>query len=185
MATYRNDALHLAYSYPSTYTDASALVNTALQVGMGHEEGNAKDLSRCVTVPFSAMQTGASGLGLVLIGHADAACMKRKFTAEQLPELTQSEVGELTAAGAHPEFGQPTPFTTQGHAAELLRGSFALPTGQRLRALVACVLLKPDVVCWQFLGSSEERVNAMTAFPVSLDGAQPQPLVPAGLVAKP
>ncbi len=185
MTTYRNDTLRLSYSYPATYTDASSIVGTALQAGMTHEDTGGKEMSHCLTFPLSAMDGSGKGLGLVLIGRADADCMKKKFTAEQLPEYTQSEVQELTAFGAHPEFGQPMPFTVQGHAADLLRGTFSLPTGQRLHTMVACVLLKPDVVCWQFLASSEERLNIMSAFPVSLEGAQPMPLVPATMLAKP
>lgn len=185
MTTYRNDTLHLSYSYPAGFTDASSLVGTALQAGLDRESEGGKDPSHCLTVPFSAMDSSGGSFAVIVLGRADAACMKKNFTAAQLPDFTQSEVRELSASGARPEFGQPAAFTTGGHPAEFMRGSFALPTGQRMQAMVACVLLKPDVACWQFLGSSAERLNTMSAFPVSLDGALPVPLIPAAVLAKP
>ena len=185
MATYRNDVLHLSYSYPAAFTDASSLVGTALQAGMDHTEGGGKDMAHCLTVPFSAMETNGGGFSVVVLGRSDATCMKKTFTAAQLPEFTQSEATELTASGAKPQFAEPVAFTTGGHAAELMRGTFALPTGQRLHAMVACVLLKPDVACWQFLGSSDEQLNRMSAFPVSFDGGQPVPVVPPTVLGKP
>ena len=184
MSTYHNDTLHLSYSYPATYTDASSIVTTALQAGLTHEHTDDKDLSRCLTVPFSAMDASGGGLGVVLLGRADAACMKKTLTAEQLPQYTLNEVQELVASGARTQFNQPIAFTTGDHAAELLRGTFELPTGQTLHAMVVCILLKPDVACWQFLGSTDERLNTMSTFPVSLGGGSPLPLVPAEVLAK-
>ena len=181
MTTYRNEALHLSYTYPSSYTDASSLVGTALQTGLS-QEGNSKDLSRCLTVPFSAMEAGGGGLAVVLLGRADAACMKKNFKAADLPDFTQNEVQGLVASGARTQFGQPLAFTADGRAAELLRGTFELPTGQALHAMVVCILLKPDVACWQFLGSTAEKVSAMAAFPVSVDGAPATPVVPSVLL---
>lgn len=184
MTTYHNDTLHLSYSYPASYTDASSIVGTAIQAGINYEDEAGKNMSHCLTVPFSAMNSSGGVFSFVLLGRADAGCMKKSFTAGQLSEFTKSEVQELTASGAHPEFGQPSPFTTGGHAAELMRGTFALPTGQRLHAMVACVLLKPDVACWQFLSSSDDKLNVMSAFPVSLDGGAAVPLVPAAALGK-
>ena len=180
MATYRSDVLHLSYRYPANYTDASEMVGPAFQASMSHEDTGGKDASRCLTLPFSAMDA-SGGLAVVILVRADAGCLKKNFTAAQLPEFAQGEVQGLSASGARTQFGQPVAFSTAGHPAELLRGTFELPTGQMLHAMVACVLLKPDVACWQFLGSSEERLNTMGAFPVSFDGAAAAPLVPAGI----
>lgn len=182
MLTYRNPALGITYSYPADYTDASGMVGPAMQAGLSHEPG-AKDATRCVTLPFSAMSGAAGKLSVVLIVHADAGCLKKNFTAAELPEFTQGEVQGLAAFGARTQFGKPVAFTAQDHPAELLRGTFELPTGQQLHAMVTCVLLKPDVVCWQFLASSEEGLHTMSAFPVSLAGTQPAPLIPGALLA--
>ncbi len=187
--TYRNEALHLNYSYPASYTDASAVVGPAFQASLSQAPGEAaakkgKDATRCVTLPFSVMNS-SNGLAIVLLVRADAGCLKKTFTAAELPAFTQGEVQGLTASGARTQFGEPVAFTTEGHAAELLRGTFQLPAGESLQAMVACVLLKPDVVCWQFLASTESNLRAMGAFPVSLDGAAPMPVVPAMLFPKP
>ncbi len=192
MATYRNDALHLNYSYPTSYTDASALVVPAFQATLGKAQAeagakndrNAKDATRCVTLPFSVINSD-NGYAVVLLLRVDAGCLKKTFTAADLPTFTRGEIEGLAASGARTQFSEPTAFTTEGHAAEWLRGSFQLPTGQSLQAMVACVLEKPDVVCWQFLGSSEANLRTMAAFPMSLDGAAPMPVVPATLFAKP
>ncbi len=189
MATYHNEALHLNYSYPANFTDASAVVGPAFQASLNQTQGeavgkNTKDATRCVTLPFSVMNSG-NGLAIVLLVRADAGCMKKTFTAAELPAFTRGEVQGLTASGARTQFGEPIAFTTEGHAAEWLRGSFQLPTGESLQAMVACVLLKPDVVCWQFLASSEVNLRTMGAFPASLDGAAPMPVVPATLFSKP
>ncbi len=184
MNTYRNDTLHLAYMYPADYTDASAIAGPALEASMNHEEGSGKDLTRCVTLPFSAMNS-SHGLAVVLLVRADAGCLKKAFTAAQLPEFTRGEVQGLTASGAKTQFGETVAFTTGGHSAEFLRGTFALPTGQTLYAMATCVLLKPDIACWQFIASSEQNLRTMSAFPVSLEGAPASPLVPEALLAKP
>ena len=184
MHTYQNDTLHLAYSYPAGFTDASAMVGPAFEASFGQETPGKKDEMRCVTVPFSAMNNAGGQLQLVLLARADAGCLKKKLTPEMLPAFTQGEVQGLVASGAHTQFGDPSAFTTQGHAAEMIRGSFTLPTGQALHAMVVCVLLKPDVGCWQFLGSTDASLSTMSAFPVSLDGAAPAPLVPPDNAAK-
>ncbi len=181
--TYRNDTLHLSYTYPASYTDASALAGPALEAGISHDAAGNKDLTRCVSLPFSAMGS-AHGLAVVLLVRADAGCMKKNFTPATLAEFTRGEVQGLSASGAHTQFGEPVAFTTGGHPAELLQGTFAVPTGGTMYATVACVLLKPDVACWQFIASSAENINTMSAFPVSLDGAAPTPLVPAEVLAK-
>ena len=186
--TYRNETLHVSYTYPASYKDASAVVGPAFQASLNQasDTGGRKvnDATRCVTLPFSAMDN-SSGLAIVLLVRSDASCQKKTFTAAELPEFTRGEVQGLTASGARTQFGEPVAFTTEGHAAEWLRGSFQLPTGESLQAMVACVLTKPDVVCWQFLASSEANLRAMGAFPASLDGAAAAPVVPATLFAKP
>lgn len=185
-STYRNDALHLSYTYPSSYTDASATVGPALEASMTHADSGAKDAMNCVTVPFSAMNNTGGQFALVLLAHADAACMKKKaFSAGDLAEFTHGEIQGLAASGAHTHFDEPVSFQTEGHPAQLLHGIFDLPTGQSLHALVVCMLLKPDVACWQFLASSEEALHSMAAFPVALEGAQPEPLVPPAVFARP
>ena len=181
---YRNDVLHLAYTYPASFLDASATVGPAFQASVGNAVGESADLTRCVTLPFSAMSS-ANGLSIVVLLRADAACTKKNYTPANLPEFTRGEVQGLSASGARPHFGEPVSFTTGGHAAELLQGSFTLPTGQSMRALVACVLLKPDIACFQFLGSTDENLHTMSAFPVSFNGGAAQPLVPATTFAKP
>lgn len=181
---YSNDALHLRYSYPPSFTDASAVVSAAFKASVDESPIGGKDDAHCITLPFSVMST-AGGLAILLLVRADAACLKRTFTPEQLPEFTQGEVRGLSASGAKPQFGEPVQFTVAGHAAEQLQGSFALPTGDSMHAMVTCVLLKPDVACWQFLGNNEESLRSMSAFPVSFDGGTPVTLVPPTVSRKP
>lgn len=168
--TYHNDTLHVTYSYPAVYTDASAVVGAAFQASLGEMPLGGKDATHCITLPFSVMSTAGGQLSIVLLVRADAGCLKRTFTAEQLPEFTQGEVQGLSASGAKPQFGEPVSFTVAGHPAQQLKGSFALPTGESMHAMVTCVLLKPDVACWQFLGSSDESLRTMSGFPVVFDG---------------
>ena len=184
MATYRSDVLHLSYSYPSDYKDASSTVGPAFAASMNHADTGAPEATRCVTLPFSAMNTD-KGLSILLLVRADAGCAKKTFTASDLPVFTQGEVQGLQASGGHPQFGEPVSFTVGAHPAQMLQGSFTLPTGQAIRAMVTCVLLKPDIACFQFLGSSDENLRTMAAFPVSFDGGPAAPLLPPNVLAKP
>ena len=170
--------------YPASFLDASSTVGPAFQASISGATGEGSEITRCVTLPFSAMNS-SKGLSVVLLVRADAGCTKKTFTAAQLPEFTHGEVQGLSASGAKPHFGEPVSFTTGNHPAQLLQGSFTLPTGQAMRAMVACVLLKPDIACFQFLGSSDENLRSMSAFPVSFDGGPAQPLVPASMLSKP
>lgn len=176
--TYSNDTLHLRYSYPASFTDASAVVSAAFKASVGESPIGGKDDAHCITLPFSVMSTAGGQLSILLLVRADAGCLKRNFTPEQLPEFTQGEVRGLSASGAKPQFGEPVRFVVGGHAAEQLQGSFALPTGDSMHAMVTCVLLKPDVVCWQLLGNNEESLRNMRDFPVSFDNGAPVTLVP-------
>ncbi len=168
--TYHDDALHLSYIYPAGFSDASAIVGAAFKASLSESPVGGKDTARCVTLPFSAMSTAGGQLAIVLLVRADSACLKRTFTADQLPEFTQGEVKGLSASGAKPQFGEPVRFESSGHAVEQMQGTFALPTGDSMHAMVTCVLLKPDVACWQLLGNSAESLRTMSAFPVTLDG---------------
>ena len=183
MKTYRSDVLRLAYSYPSIYNDASATVGPAFEASMSHVDGSAADATRCVTLPFSAMNTD-HGLAVLLLLRSDAGCAKKKYTASELPVFTEGEVQGLSASGGHPQFNAPVSFTTGGHPAQVLQGSFTLPTGQAMRAMVTCVLLQPDIACFQFLGSSDDNLRTMAAFPVSFDGGPAAPLLPASVLAQ-
>ena len=185
LKTYDNETLHLRYSYPASFTDASAVVSAAFKASVDESPIGGKDTAHCVTLPFSVMSTAGGQLSLVLLVRADAACFKRSFTPEQLPEFTQGEVRGLSASGAKPQFGEPVDFTLGGHPAEQLQGSFALPTGDSMHAMVTCVLLKPDVVCWQFLGNNEQGLRSMSGFPVTFDNGTPVTLVPPASVKKP
>ena len=184
MTTYHSDVLHLSYSYPSIYKDASATVAPAFEASMNHAETGVPDALRCITLPFSAINTD-NGLAILLLVRADAGCAKKTFTASELPVFTQGEVQGLQASGGHPQFSEPVSFTTSGRPAQMLQGSFTLPTGQAMRAMVTCVLLKPDIACFQFLGSSDENLRTMAAFPVSFDGGPAAALLPANVLTKP
>lgn len=185
-SVYHNDALKLDYSYPSYFKDATDMVGPAFQASMAQNPNAAgNDDLRCVSLPFSAMNSTGGNVSMVLLIRADAICMKKSFTAAQLSQFTKGEVTGLTASGAHTHFGEPVSFTTAGHAAQLIRGTFDLPTGQSMHSLVACVLVQPDVACWQFLGSSDDTLRSMGAFPVTFDGSKPTPLIPAEVLAKP
>lgn len=185
MQTYRSDVLHLSYSYPAGYTDASAVVGAAFQASLGEMPLGGKDATHCITLPFSVMSTAGGQLSIVLLVRADAGCLKRTFTAEQLPEFTQGEVQGLSASGAKPQFGEPVSFTVAGHPAQQLKGSFALPTGESMHAMVTCVLLKPDVACWQFLGNNDESLRTMSTFPVHFDGGSSASFTAPAVSAQP
>jgi hypothetical protein len=185
MSTFHSDALHLSYRYPSAYTDASSTVGPAFEASIGGGDAASKGELRCVTLPFSVMSAAAGQFSMVLLVRADAGCLKKSLTAADLPGFTRGEVQGLAASGAHTQFSEPVSFTTQGHPAQLLTGTFELPTGQPLHAMAVCLLLKPDIACWQFLASSEEALRAMSAFPLTLEDAQPAPLVPATVLPKP
>lgn len=184
MSTYTNPDLHVTYSYPSAFADASATVRPAMEATLSNTPGASSDIAQCVTLPF-AVKNNAEGLHLVLLVRIDASCSKKPLKASELGELTKGEVQGLSASGARTQFSDPVAFTTAGHPAEMIRGTFTLPTGQPLHALVACVLLKPDAACWQFLASSDQALNEMSSYPASLDGAPAQPLIPANLLPKP
>lgn len=177
MATYRNDDLHLSYSYPSSYADASAVVGPAFQASLSGDPTSAS-AARCITLPFSRMETGTGQVGILLLIRADAGCLKKKFTAKSLAEFTQGEAQGLAAAGAKTTFGQPQSFEIASHPAALLQGTFTLPAGQPMQALVVCVLDQPDIVCWQFLATSADHIRTMSAFPVTFDNSPATPLVP-------
>ena len=185
LKTYSNDALHLHYSYPASFTDASAVVATAFKASVDESPIGGKDAAHCVTLPFSVMSTAGGQLAIVLLMRADAACFKRSFTPEQLPEFTQGEVRGLSASGAKPQFGGPVDFNLSGRPAEQLQGSFALPTGDAMHAMVTCVLVKPDIVCLQFLGNNDESLRNMSGFPLSFDNGAPVTLVPPAPGKKP
>ncbi len=183
LKVYSNDALHLRYSYPASFTDASAVVSAAFRASVDANAGG-KAVADCMTLPFSAMSTAGGQLSIVLLVRADAGCLKRSFTPGQLPEFTQGEVRGLSASGAKPQFGEAVDFTVGGHAAEQMQGSFALPTGDSMHAMVTCVLLKPDVACWQFLGNNEESLRTMSEFPVAFGEGAPVTLVAPSATAK-
>ncbi len=186
MTSYRNDALHLTYSYPGNYADATAVIGPAMEASLSGDPAAAA-AAHCITVPFSRMDTaaGPGQIGIVLLAHADSTCLKKKFNPKSLAEFTQGEAQGLNAAGAKTAFDQPISFELAGRPAASLQGTFSLPAGQPMFAQVTCVLTQPDVVCWQFLANSAERLKTLTAFPVTFDGSTPTALTPTSAPAKP
>lgn len=178
MSSYRNDTLHLSYSYPKEYVDASSFVGPAFEATMGGN-ATAAAAARCITLPFSRMGSAQDQMSIVLILHADAACLKKKFTAGSVTDLAQGEAKGIAASGAKTSFGQPVNFELASRPASLVQGSFVLPTGQAMQAMVVCVLDQPDIACWQFLSNKPAGISAMSTFPVTFDGSPSTPLVPA------
>lgn len=182
-ATYRNNDLHLTYAYPPTYVDASAVLGPALQASLGDDPA-LSGTAHCLSLPFSRMQAGPGPgqIAIVALARADAACLKKKYTAKSLAESTEQEAKSLSTTGAKTDFGPHTAYVVANHPADLLQGTFTLPAGQPMHALVTCLLDAPDIVCWQFLSTSPESLRSMAAFPVTFDNNAPAPLVPANLV---
>ncbi len=181
MVPYRNEVLHLSYSVPSNYTDASALVGPAFQASVG-QNASVGTASNCVTLPFSRMASEKAQISFVLLVRADATCLKKKFTAQSVTDLAQGEAQGIAASGAKSQFGQPVPFELAKRPASLMQGSFTLPTGQLMQSLVVCVLDQPDIACWQFLSNTTAGLATMREFPVTFDGSAATPLVPASVV---
>lgn len=184
MATYHNDNLRLTYSYPASYTDAAAVVGPAFQASLSGDPA-AMAQAACISLPLSRMEAASGHMGLVVLVRADAACFKKKFNAKSVTEAAQDEAHSLAASGAKTNFGQPVTFNVASHPATLVLGSFTLPAGAAMQALVVCVLDQPDIACWQFLATDTNQIRTMSAFPVAFDGAAPTPLVPADVLTRP
>jgi len=184
LTAYRNDTLRLSYSYPGDFVDATEMVGPAFEASLG-QDPNAAMAAKCITLPFSRMQSGTGRIGLIVLVRADAGCLKKKFNAKSVAELAQGEAGGLAASGAKTSFGKPVSFEVANRPAALLQGSFTLPTGQTMQAMVTCVLDQPDVACWQFLSNTAAGLSALGAYPVTFDGSPATPLVPASVLAKP
>lgn len=174
METFHSNELRLSYSYPAGFVDASALVGTAMQAGLGDSPE-----AQCIHLPLARMGAGNTSSGVVVLARADANCMKKQFTAKSVRELTEGEVKGLTAAGAKGTFAAPEEYTVAGRPASAVRGSFTLPTGQHMQAMVVCVLDQPDIACWQFISPSEQGLAGMALFPVTFDGSPAANLSPA------
>ena len=185
LQAFHSDVLHLTYQYPTSFVDAGPLVGAAFQASLSSNPATAGDAGRCITLPFSRMRTREGGLELVLLVRVEAACLKKNFTADSLPELTRGEAQGLAAAGAKTSFGDPVRFETGGQPASMAEGMFTLPTGQALYGRIVCVLRKPDVACWQFLSKAAASLGEMGKFPVAFDGGAMVPLVPGSVEVKP
>ncbi len=182
--TYRDDVLHLTYTYPTSYTDASAMVTPAFQASLSGDPAQASQAA-CLSLPLSRMNVGDGAMGMLILVHANAACLKKKFNARSVIEATQDEARGLTASGAKVNFGQPVTYDVATHPAALLLGSFTLPTGQTMQAMISCVLDQPDIACWQFLATTPDRLRTMSAFPVAFGPTPATPLVPRDILTKP
>ncbi len=181
MTSYRNDTLRLSYSYPSAYVDAAPIVGPAFQASMSHNT-TAVDVTKCISLPFSRMGSGQGQIGVLLLVRADASCMKKKFNAQSVTELTEGEAKGIAASGAQSSFGQPVNFEVAKRPASLLQGSFTLPTGQAMQSMVVCVLDQPDIACFQFLSNTTAGLGTLSSFPVTFDGSPSTPLVPANVI---
>jgi hypothetical protein len=184
LANYHSDTLHLTYSYPASYTDATAMVGPAMQASLSGDPAAAAQAA-CISIPLSRMDTSNGAMGMVILVRADAACFKKKFNAKSVTEAAQDEVRSIAASGAKTSFGQPVSYTVANHPAALLVGSFALPTGQTMQAMISCVLDQPDIACWQFLATNTDRLRTMSTFPVTFDNNPATPLIPNEVLTKP
>ncbi len=181
MTSYRNDTLRLDYSYPSNYVDASPIVGPAFEASVGHNTA-AAEATKCISLPFSRMGSGTGQVGVLLLVRADASCMKKKFNAQSVTDLTEGEAKGIAASGGHANFGKAVNFELAKRPASLLQGSFTLPTGQAMQSLVVCVLDPPDIACFQFLSNTTAGLSTMSSFPVTFEGSPATPLVPANLL---
>lgn len=181
MSEYHNDVLRLSYSYPSNYLDATSMVAPAFEASVSQDPA-AATAAKCISLPFSRMAPANAGMGILMLIRADSSCLKKKFTASSVAELAQGEAQGLSAAGAKTNFGKPVTFQVASRPAALLQGSFTLPTGQSMQAMVVCVLDQPDIACWQFLSNTAPALSNMSTFPVTFDGSPATPLVPAAVL---
>ena len=176
-STFRDDSLRLSYAYPSSYRDATTMAAIAFQAALSGNATVARD-AKCLALPFSRMGPAGDPFGLILLVHAQAACLGKKFTASSVTELAEGEAQGLAASGAKTTFGPPVSFSLATRPAASVQGTFTLPTGQPMQAMIVCVLDQPDIACWQFLSFSAERLGTMASFPVTFDGSPAAPLAP-------
>ncbi len=177
-STFRSDALHLSYAYPTGFKDATTMAAIAFQVSLSGDPTYGSQ-AKCISLPFARMSPSTQDFGMVILIRADAGCLKKKFNAGSVEEFAKGEAQGLAFVGAKTSFGPPVAFELAARPATLEEGSFTLPTGQNLQAMVVCVLDQPDIACWQFLAASADRLHSLAALPVTFDGSPATPIAPA------
>jgi hypothetical protein len=178
--TFHSDALHLDYTYATSFTTMPAVADQALQSEKDKASGAvAKAEVSCISLPLTATDSN-SGFRMISIMRLDGTCLGRPTTSSELAALTTSSLTQSLKRFGDPQIGTAAYFHVADHSAAVLSGSVKSEKyGTTFYGTATCLLQGNDAVCWEFLASNCSALPELMAYPIQFDGQPAQPLIPA------
>ena len=178
--TFHSDALHLDYTYATSFTTMPAVADQALQSEKDKATGAVpKAAVSCISLPLTATDS-SSGFRMISIMRLDGTCLGRPTTSAELAALATTSLTDSLKRFGDPQVGAATYFQVANHSAAVLSGSvISQKYGTTFYGTATCLLQGGDAVCWEFLASKCSALPELMAYPIQFDGQPAQPLIPA------
>jgi hypothetical protein len=178
--TFHSDALHLDYTYATSFTTMPAVADQALQSEKDKASGAvAKAEVSCISLPLTATDSN-SGFRMISIMRLDGTCLGRPTPSAELAALAASSLTQSLKRFGDPQIGTAAYFHVADHSAAVLSGSVKSEKyGTTFYGTATCLLQGNDAVCWEFLASNCSALPELMAYPIQFDGQPAQPLIPA------
>ena len=179
-ATFHSEALHLDYTYPTSFTPMPAAADQALQSEKDKATGAVpKAEVSCISLPLTATDS-SNGFRMISIMRLDGTCLGRPTTSAELAALATTSLTDSLKRFGDPQVGTAAYFHVADHSAAVLSGSVKSEKyGTTFYGAVSCLIQGNDAVCWEFLTSKCSALPELMAYPIQFDGQPAQPLIPA------
>jgi hypothetical protein len=180
--TFRSEALHFTYSYPSTFIDAGAAAQVAVDEQKQKADATMKAAFNCISLPLSAARPGGN---VIILIRADSACLHTSFTSDTLPDFTRGVVKGATSAVEGTTLSSPTIYSVANRPAAFMVGTMPLPNGITEKLAVTCVLTAPDIACWEFIAPNADELANLGLLTVKFDDALATAVLPPAMLKQP
>ena len=191
-STYRNNALHFTYNYPSEFTLTPQVAETMQLDTQARVPEPYKNSIQCVTTPFAAEHQGAlNSVEALLIIRSDLTCLKNDPALRKRPQSADSKALIDTARGSlqqglikfpSPVVLDPVIYKLGSHDAAFVQGWGSNGPARSGYSGVVCVALDYNIACWAAFTPSKYRIPILLSTTVALSSEDAVPIVPASLL---
>jgi hypothetical protein len=175
--TYHNDAMNLAFSYPSGFVNKSENDSDAAPK---HGDKSGTETKDCVSTPIAAMDM-RFGFNMIFMRRYDGTCVGKEI-ADDRGQIAVSFLKNTLQEFGKPEVGSSEDYESSGHSAATASGTVALkqPAGTIIYGTGTCFVTGKDLGCFVFLANECKTLGTtLSASTVKFADSAVAPIIPA------
>jgi len=176
---FASEALHLKYTYPSSFQALPGIADSAVKEERGKMQGTERTVAECVSAPFMAMEAD-TGMRLLLSLRLDGTCLGKDIPLTSVENLSSSALTNSLARFGTPAVDSTSTYTLAGRNAYTVTGTVdSQQYGMTFYGIATCFLQGKDAVCFELLSNKCTNLPDMMSYPIKFDDTPGEALMAA------